>query len=97
MSQCFPVSTINPGVESVVHYRFMPAVTGLVMELWEPSPRAKMGAPYQFRWQHRFATEKEALSALREYVEVNAIARAIADHQHPPSLNALETVVIARQ
>lgn len=80
--------------ETVVHYRFMPSTTGVTMELWEPVRHAQRNsAPYQFRWQHQYASEREALAALQQYLTVNSITTAIAAKVSDGDVAASETVV----
>lgn len=80
-------------IEAVVHYRCVPSVSGVTMELWEPVRYAKShSAPYQFRWQHQYASEQEALAALQQYLLVNSITTAIAAKASNDPVNPYETI-----
>lgn len=93
MDTASPDSTASK-TETVVHYRFMPSIAGVTMELWEPVRHAQQNsAPYQFRWQHQYASEREALAALQQYLLVNSITTAIAAQVSDSNVAASATVV----
>ena len=66
--------------QAIVHYRFIPTIHGVTMELWEPkAPSSRSEPPYRFRLRRQFVSEREALTALQQYLAANAGTTAISD------------------